>query len=82
MPTIEKCLCCKEVSQITHLLEHPYTIDCVTEHVGFESVCLLGFFKSATINLDSIMAEKKDVHSTSQCLIIIITANKEIILIL
>lgn len=41
MPTAIECICCTEIEQITNTMEQfTANIQCITEHAGFEAVCL------------------------------------------
>ena len=41
MPTAIECVCCTEIEQVSNTVEQ-FTADiqCITEHEGFEPVCL------------------------------------------
>ena len=41
MPTVDECVCCCEYDNIERKLEESVTsCKCITEHEGFEPVCL------------------------------------------
>ena len=40
MPTVRECLCCKEVDQISVVMQEFPDIACITDHPGFTTVCL------------------------------------------
>jgi len=41
MPTAVECLCCNEVQEVADKVqEFGSSISCITEHEGFEAVCL------------------------------------------
>ena len=43
MPTPVECLCCREISQVVNKLSQQttaLTATCITEHIGFTTVCL------------------------------------------
>ncbi|XP_052075875.1 uncharacterized protein LOC127713966 [Mytilus californianus] len=41
MPKAEECICCHELSRVTEKMEElPTPVSCITEHPGFEPVCL------------------------------------------
>ncbi len=40
MPTARECLCCKEVPQVLEVMQEFPEISCITDHSGFQSVCL------------------------------------------
>ena len=41
MSTAVECVCCSEIDQMTDILqEFGSTVHCITEHDGFEAVCL------------------------------------------
>ena len=40
MPTVDECVCCCEIEQVIHKKQGDTQVTCITEHEGFESVCL------------------------------------------
>lgn len=41
MPTVVECVCCREIDQMYDLMQGSGpTAQCITEHEGFEAVCL------------------------------------------
>ena len=41
MPTVVECVCCREIDQMNDLLQgFGSTAQCITEHEGFDPVCL------------------------------------------
>ena len=40
MPTARECLCCKEVDEVSAVMQEFPDISCVTDHPGFQPVCL------------------------------------------
>ena len=41
MPTSRECVCCAEIEEVTERMqEGPHEVTCITEHEGFEPVCL------------------------------------------
>ena len=41
MPTVVECRCCCEIDEITNKFQEcGSTVHCITEHDGFEAVCL------------------------------------------
>lgn len=41
MPTAVECVCCNEIQQMTDMLQDiDSDISCITQHEGFEAVCL------------------------------------------
>jgi hypothetical protein len=42
MPTVLQCVCCKEISKVTDVIEelNDGQLTCITSHPGFDPVCL------------------------------------------
>ena len=41
MPTVPQCICCCQIDVVKEKIEENSTeINCITEHKGFEAVCL------------------------------------------
>ena len=41
MPTSRECVCCAEIDEVAEKMqEGPREVTCITEHEGFEAVCL------------------------------------------
>ena len=41
MPTVDECVCCHEVDNVVRKIEESERhIQCITEHEGFEPVCI------------------------------------------
>ena len=41
MPTVDECVCCCEIEQVIHKKQEGDTqVTCITEHEGFDPVCL------------------------------------------
>ena len=41
MPTSTECICCREIDAIeSKMQEGQNDVECITDHEGFESVCL------------------------------------------
>ena len=40
MLTVEESVCCKELERVQQKMEEANLIGCITDHPGFQSVCL------------------------------------------
>lgn len=40
METVPECVCCKELERVATLMEEEDVQTCITDHPGFQSVCL------------------------------------------
>ncbi|XP_060077579.1 uncharacterized protein LOC132557107 [Ylistrum balloti] len=40
MPTTSECVCCEEISQVKHVRDEVDGIRCITDHPGFQTICL------------------------------------------
>ena len=57
MPTSRECVCRAEIDEVAEKMqEGPHELICITEHEGFEAVCLMcGYFKLHTSSTGNTM---------------------------